>query len=269
MKVMIEIPDGKYCEGCNFNSLGKENDNFIQVCRFYYGRKLKVEGNHTIKDDGCPLLMNESMSDAMKLIKHAWDCVLKTKPFSDYRVTSTMHEALTLAIKAGLKFAKDDCKKIADLCELGSGYYCQQFLSFDDRYYSVAVSAGNVSACQAFELHNNFKPFIMHGVDAPDVNVAGKKHGTNSTNRIAVGSKFNWNNESVTVTSFAKDYSHFVACSYKPREYEKACSSCGRGGWSTGEVKVNRLYKITHDDLKAIKNKTDEVNKNATDNSLS
>ncbi len=241
MQVTIDIPEGKYCDKCQFNDLGKNGEAFVQVCRYYYRCKLELKDNHYLKHENCPLLKNENMSDALFLINFVWKSVLKTKPFSDYRVRSIMSNALDIAIKGGFKFDKDDCKKIAELCRLGSGYYTEQYLTFDK--YSTAVAAGNVSACQAFEHHHNFKPFIAKGIDAPDIIVAGKCCGTNPTGRIAVGSRFKWNNDIVEVTSFSDDYTYFRACSYE-------ITHPNQPGY---DRKVKHIYKINHENLKSLR----------------
>ena len=189
------------------------------------------------------------LSDAMILLTHFWKCALRARPFSDRRFSATLHDALDLAIKGGLTFDKDDCSKFKDEFALGAGYFKEQFLSFNDNFYTKAIIASNISACHSFEHFRNRKPFIVNIVDHPfDLlqGMPGKWDITRPRDRLGLGSKFTWQGEKVTVTSFDDKNAKIVSCSYKPLEIDEH-------GFQKGTLKVKHIYKLSHKDLRTIK----------------
>jgi len=192
----------------------------------------------------------EVMSDAMRVLKDVWDGADRVKPFSELRLRQNMGDAMDLVIKGGLHFDKEDFKNLYDNFHTGRGYYITSYLGIDEHFYTVAVEMENISACQSFEFAVNRKPFITNNVKVPEVHYCGHFDITKLRSRLTVGSQFDWNGQKVTVTSFSKDNSYLCAVTYKKREREPNCRICGRGGWETGEHKIEHLYKITHDDLK-------------------
>lgn len=201
--------------------------------------------------------MNESkVSDAMILLTHFWERALRVRPFSDRRFSSTLHDALDLAIKGGLTFDKDDCSKFKDEFALGGGYFREQFLSFSDEFYTKAIIAGNISACHSFEHYVERKPFIKNNVDHPYSwlnSMPGRWDITRPRDRLGLGSKFTWQEEIVTVTSFDDKNGRIICCSYKPQERHAPCPKCNSGGWAIGTLKVKHIYKLTHKDLRETK----------------
>ena len=189
---------------------------------------------------------NNELSEAMILLTHVWKCALRVKPFSDRRFNASMYDALELAIKAGLKFDIDDCTRIYETFHVGSGYFRGQILSFGDGFYSHAVISRNMSACHAFEHCRERKPFIVNNVDHPSYHVSGIFDLTRPRDRLAIGSKFVWQGNKVTVTSFDdKSFEkRVICCAYKEQERDER-------GFTKRPLKVEHLYKITHVELKS------------------
>lgn len=192
------------------------------------------------------------LSQAMVLLTHVWDCAYRVKPFSDARFEGTMHNVMELAIKGGLTFDKEDCSRINDKFCLGGGYYKHSVLHFSDEFYLKAIIAHNISACHSFEHCVGRKPFMADNVDHPwhYMSMPGRRDITRPHDRLGLGSQFTWQGKKVTVTSFDDKNGKVIACSYKPREREASCVSCGRGGWETGTLKVEHIYKLTNKDLR-------------------
>jgi len=198
------------------------------------------------------------LSDAMILLTHVWSRGRRVKPFSEARFRSTLHDALELAIIGGLNFDIDDCSKFSNAFSWGAGYYKEQLLSFDESSYAKAIVASNTSACHSFEKYRNRKPFITNQVDHNYQllrSMPGRWDITRPRDRLGIGSKFTWQGTKVTVTSFDDKNGKVIACSYKSRELEVPCPSCGRGGWETGTLKVEHIYKLTNKELRGIENK--------------
>lgn len=192
-------------------------------------------------------------SQAMTLLTHFWECGRRVKPFSEARFRATLKDALELAIIGGLKFDTDDCSRFHDNFSWGAGYYKEQLLSFGESSYALAIIASNMSACHSFEKSHNRKPFIIYKVDHNYRmlrSMPGRWDITRPRDRLGVGSKFTWQGKRVTVTSFDDKNGLVIACAYKPREREASCPSCGRGGWETGTLKVEHIYKLTNKELK-------------------
>lgn len=183
------------------------------------------------------------LSEAMTLLTHIWKCALRVKPFSDRRLSATMDDALELAIKGGLKFALEDCADISKTFKVGAGYFTEQFLSFGDGFYTKAVISKNMSACHTFEHCKGRKPFMMTRVDHPTYYVSGIFDWTRPRDRLALGSKFIWQGERVTVTSFDDKNGKVIACSYKPQKRDEK-------GYISEPLKIAHIYKLTHKDLK-------------------
>jgi hypothetical protein len=199
-------------------------------------------------------MTNETkLSDAMTVLKAMWDSSKDVNPYSEIRLRSSMVDTLELLIKANVKFDIEDFSKLHDNFHFGSGYYVTSFLGRDEHYYNIAVAVENISACKSFEYGVNRKPFITDNVITCDYNYAGHCSGFNQKlrSRLSIGCKFIYKGEKVHVTSFAKDNSYLCAVTYKSRDKQPPCPTCNMGGgWGIGELKINHLYKITHNDLK-------------------
>ncbi len=193
------------------------------------------------------------LSEAMTLLTHVWKCSLRVKPFSDRRFSSTMNEALELAIKGRLRFDIEDCANISKTFKVGGGYFIEQIVSFGEGFYIKAIIAKNMSACHTFEHCIGRKPFIVDNVDHPQYDVAGIWDLTRPRDRLGIGSKFLWHGKKVTVTSFDDKNKRIICCAYKSRGRETPCATCGRGGWEVGTLKVENIYKLTRKDLEGSK----------------
>lgn len=193
------------------------------------------------------------LSESMMLLTHVWNCGRGVKPFSEARFRATLHDALELVIIGGLEFDINDCSKFHDAFSWGVGYYVEQLLSFGESFYSLAIIASNISACHSFEKYRNRKPFITNDVDHNYHtlrSMPGRWDITRPRDRLGVGSKFSWQGKRVIVTSFDDKNGKVIACSYKPREHKAPCLSCGSGGWEIGTLKVERVYKLTNQELR-------------------
>lgn len=96
-----------------------------------------------------------SGSPAYQLVALVW---AQTAFRSWIRLNHTMQDALLLAIKAGLRFAKDD---IGSIFGRFRGSYW--FGADSERFYRCAVEAGNTSACQSWEHWVGRPPFLLKG----------------------------------------------------------------------------------------------------------
>lgn len=146
-------------------------------------------------------------SPAYELLYHMWN---HTRKRSRFALDGSMRRTVILAIDSGMRFGKDDFAKIArNMPRLGFR---------DEGIYSQAVKSGNISACQAMEVFFKRKPFIA-GFPV-DLRTGSGRDAFRSNGRIAVGTRFRWDGQYVTVTSFSEDGESLVACAYKPLERE-------------------------------------------------
>ena len=161
-------------------------------------------------------------SPAIQLLRLLWRHEGHQMGHSWERINATMRNGLGLAIRSGLEFARGDFAVISDAFNPGC------WLN-GERMYSVAClgeHGPNRSAAISFERWKGRKPFILDG------------------HRLAVGSKFDWYDDRVTVTSFADDSSYLVACSYKYTE--------SNTGDTYARRKVAHRYKIAIADLREL-----------------
>jgi len=149
------------------------------------------------------------------------------------RFNHALNDAVCLAINAGLEFAPDDFRTLAEKCRLhrwsfGDGNH------LGEAFYSLAAARNHVGACRSLEKMMGRKPFFLQD------------------NRIYVGLKFSvWHlvdgkpaQLSLKVTSFSDDHSAFHACSY-----------FGENGWQstpTRRIKIDR-QRLKQYDLIALK----------------
>ena len=166
----------------------------------------------------------------IQLLTTVWRGTNEVTGHSWERLNSSMQDGLSLAIKSGMKFDKDDFHYIADHFRF---YYWggNDRHMLGERYYIQACAMPNVSAAISFESWVSRKPFV-----ADVVKYGWQEEIERPRGRLAIGSTLFWNGEKVTVTSFSEDQTYLVACSYKPGdEYP---------------TKIKHQYKITHKDLK-------------------
>ena len=174
----------------------------------------------------------------MKLLTLVWENVAEATPHSWDKVNHSMRTALNLAIGSGMRFGKDDFRKITERFRAG------RWFSDDggEHFYTLAVNVCNVSACQSFEAWKNRKPIIADEVSPESYGARdchGYTHGDRGSRqqgRIYVGASFAYAGLRLMVTSFAGDA--VIACTYKPKSKE---------GYE--RTKVEKRLKITAADI--------------------
>lgn len=138
------------------------------------------------------------------------------------KLNETLRVALSLAIKSEMRFDKDD---IGMIHQSRGGVH---WFSDGEWILQEAVCAGNASAATSFLRWKGRKRFVVKAEDQHYINCASKPN----LNLLCIGSRFRWNNEVVTVTSFNEDGERLTACSYQSARV------------------VHRRYTITPADLK-------------------
>lgn len=158
----------------------------------------------------------DSRSPAYQLVAHVWEYKLGATGHSWQRINAAMHQALSLAISAGLVFHENDVIDI--YTNMRGGYWFGA--GGTERFYALAAGsrAPNESACKALEKALGRAAFVHDGT------------------RLHVGSYIQWGEHSAKVTSFAKDGLSLVACTYKDDGNER---------------KIDRRLTITLDEIKA------------------
>jgi putative ubiquitin-RnfH superfamily antitoxin RatB of RatAB toxin-antitoxin module len=163
-------------------------------------------------------------SPAYMLLKHVWDNNSEQSGHSWERSNHSMYMALSLAIGSGMTFDLDDWHRFAD--DFGYGHWCG---TPDDRFYTHAVAALNLSACKAYEHANSMSPLI-----ADDVEVPGSDYmhggGRRKRERLCVGCSVTWRGIRYDVTSISvKDgVTCATAVTYKEREQDERGYTIGR-----------------------------------------
>ena len=172
-------------------------------------------------------------SPTIKLIELVYRKSFAAKQHSWRTDNDCLQTALSLAIRAGMEFYKDDFKYISDNFNFGYWAGSDGHMS-GEGFYSKAISENNIKAAQSFEAWKNRKPFIYEGISH-----AWKKGFIERKRcRIFVDAQFTWNGEQVNVTSFSENGLYFIACSYHPKKDQYDF------------LKIKKRYKITHADLK-------------------
>lgn len=169
---------------------------------------------------------------AIQFLLLIWNGIHESKTMWSWnRLNSCMHNGLHLAIESALTFGIDDFSYIA------KEFRWAWWASDGEQYYSRAVAENNMSATHALEKYFNRKPFIANEVDPPFV--ARQRQRC----RLAVGARFKWNNEWVSVTSIDDKQGIVRACSYKPYERDER-------NYIIRARRIEHIYRITHKDLK-------------------
>lgn len=156
------------------------------------------------------------------------------------RLNDAMQKAVNLSIDSGIHFDEEDFYRIRKS-------YSPEYWLHIEGCYSRAIGAQhgpNVSAYQAIERHLGRKPFIIQ-----------RSASDSRKLRLHEGCRFDWHIDmksavSVKVTSFGtvkrkvdgkdREFQCVVACSYKKRE-----------GTGYEPDKVDKIFKITHEDISA------------------
>jgi hypothetical protein len=181
------------------------------------------------------------ISPALTLLDHVWGSQGKTTGHghSWRRLNAAMQSALRLAIESGMEFGEDDFAVIRR--EYGPEYWLHI-----ENCYAMAIDAQhgpNPSAYQAIEKHLGRKPFVIQVRSSSTKQV-----------RLHEGARFYWHEDMkkevfVKVTSFGEVEREIngiktkapcvIACSYKERS-----------GTGYEADKIDRMFKITHEDIK-------------------
>lgn len=203
---------------------------------------------HELKSyaDAVKLSIEKGDSAAYTLLRYVWRHESKAGGGSWRRTNNSMQQALSLAITAGFRFHPGDFARFAK--EFGSSHW----IGDGEQCYARAVGAesgdhgGNPSAVKSFEAWKGRKPFLVAPSASPRF---GGRKGLPSPVRLFVGRRFDWHDGlktrvPVKVTSFVDHPKgdkppYVVACSYKAREPD---------GYAD---KIDRTFKITHDDIAA------------------
>ena len=160
----------------------------------------------------------DNRSPAYQLVDHVWKHKLGATGHSWQRINAAMHQALSLAISAGLVFHEND---VIDIYANMRGTYWFN-AGGAENFYPLAVNSQNYSACKAIEKAVGRPAFVYEGA------------------RLHVGSNIAWEGRCATVTSFASDGLSLIACTYAEPTKEHPYRS-----------KVERRLTITLDEIKA------------------
>lgn len=136
----------------------------------------------------------ESKSEAYRLVEFVW----KNNGTESYlKLNSVMSDAVMLAISSMMRFNKDDFTNIYNDFR---GWYWFGVNSngkgSGECFYSTASKCKNISACQSYESHYDFKPFIS-------------KKGTRSYQGMSYGGNLRYR---VTGFDFDKKTISLVGC---------------------------------------------------------
>jgi hypothetical protein len=151
------------------------------------------------------------MSAVTEFLDVVWDNANNDIGHSWERLNHAMHSALKLTIGAGFEFLPGDFDHIF------SHYSSGRWIGESEWCYALAIFVGNVSACGSFEVSRKRLAFIADDVTPGERwSNGGWLHmvGDRKRGRLAVGFRFPWRGEKVTVTSFAADGQSLTACSY-------------------------------------------------------
>jgi hypothetical protein len=183
---------------------------------------------------------SKANSPAYKLLAMVWDHRCGATQGSWDRVNHSMRDALTLAIKAGMLFDRDDFAAFA------SEFHSHFWLRADggdmlgECFYRLALVMGNQSAVLSFEAWKQRPPFIVDRICSPEWGCDQGHFHPHATGRLALGYRFVWLDLLVTVTSFATDGQSITACTYK---------ASPKGEYAPR--RIARRFKITIDELRA------------------
>ncbi len=191
------------------------------------------------------------------------------------RLNGALHGVLDAAITARLSFLPDDFRAIYQ--DMNGGYWMgnSEGSACGERYYRVMVEIGHTPACVAFEKYAG-RPAALWSEDVK------------TPVRLHIGSEFTWMQKKLTVTNMLQD--RLVACSYKGSQYGDSRRAIGIGAFErlndcnyrqVEEIvpypdgaatirfgppipdpyarKVDRIFKITFEDLYDVRAKHDKA----------
>lgn len=167
-------------------------------------------------------------SGALQLVRLVWDHNREGTGHSWQRLNGSMHEAVRLAIHAGMKFDEGDFNAMYEQFRGQYWFGSGDGSAMGEHFYTLAVEMDDVSACQSFEHYAKREPYIWDG------------------RRLAVGSVIEWGGtdaatiKSVAATVTSIQPQRIVACTYDH---------------SGGRSKVARRFSITREAFQAARPK--------------
>lgn len=181
------------------------------------------------------------MSAPIRLLSLVWDHMQEATSHSWLKVNHAMADALSLAIRSGMRFDLEDFG--AAMKQFRPGYW-----RYIENAYREAVLYHNASAYQAIERHLGRKPFIVKPASCR-IQTGDGPCGLGLA-RLIVAAEFQWRGELVHVGSFNDEKGYVNASSYKRVDGQEDCPQCKRAiGWS--KAKELHRYRITHADIRA------------------
>lgn len=184
------------------------------------------------------------MSPAMYLAHHVCEHEGHQMGRSRDRMRHAKQAAIRMAIRYGLRFDLDDFVELSKPISSYDGTYWLHYVP-DEVDYALACGGdrgvNNPSAVKAIEKAWGRKPFII------------REPGEKTGKRIYVGRRFAWHIGTVTCTSFAKDQSYLVACTYKNAGRDSpdgvaVGAFIGTGEWGRGPYR--RVENVSPSGLK-------------------
>lgn len=130
-------------------------------------------------------------SDAYTFVQFIWQHAQTATGHSWTRFNGALHQALELAITAGLKF------EVTDITAMNRNMRGSYWMGGTERFYATAIKYANESACKACEHALNRPPTLFGG------------------HRLHVDAAFQWKDVRGKVTSFSGDGKSLVLCSYE------------------------------------------------------
>ncbi len=140
----------------------------------------------------------------------------QTMNYTWEKSSHTWSDFWLLLIMSGFCFDKDDLVVIKRKCSCTR--YSPSWSGVDEGCYSLAIRAGNLSFAYAYEKLVGRIPFIGINLDYSYCFPSFSNHATQSKSagRLVIGTQFNWQGETASVTSFKDEEHSLIACAYHP-----------------------------------------------------
>ena len=178
--------------------------------------------------------MKNEQSKAYELVRIVWDHANSTRSHSWTRYNHALHEAVSLAISAGIPFHKDDFQTFRS--DMRGGYWFGE--SGIMSWYTLACSMGNLTAAISIEQYLGMAPFRVG-----DKRLCVRSGRRDQDLREYTGREAD---RGFYVTSMAPD--HLVACRYTDET----------GVWRS---KPTKRRKIDRDEIAAVNREIAEAAK--------
>ncbi len=183
----------------------------------------------------------KDMTDVQKMfnafVKGNW----RTMNWTSEKANHAWSDFWFLLIKSGFAFEKTDLIEIKKTCSYCTGSrYDPLWYGVDEGHYSLAVRCGNLTFAYATEKLWGRIPFIGFGFCYSACWPGYSKHNSPATmGRLVMGTRFQWKDEWVSVTSFNDEKHSLIACAYYPVKERGYASS-----------KIKKRFTITVADFK-------------------